>query len=181
MNVRERYARERWVRLPGFLAPGTVRELERLTRDLPGRRASLSGREPPEWDELEAEACPELPRFFLGEPALAVVREALDLAVGIRPRVRCWANRYRIGDRIPPHRDGGGDVQMVVCLKAPAGEANGGVLHLATAGGVRACPLRPGDAVLLEVTAIEHWTTPLVATPAAPEPERMVLVGRYDL
>jgi hypothetical protein len=41
--------------------------------------------------------------------------------------------------------------------------------------------LMPGDGVLWDATAIEHWTTSRAPTRDQPRPERVVLVGRYFL
>jgi hypothetical protein len=40
---------------------------------------------------------------------------------------------------------------------------------------------QPGDGVVFDATAVDHWTTPLTATERVPEPERLAAVGRYYL
>jgi predicted 2-oxoglutarate/Fe(II)-dependent dioxygenase YbiX len=67
-----------------------------------------------------------------------------------------------------------------VCLAAPPAE-NGGELVLALEDGEVRHHLRAGDALLFDGASIEHWTTPLMATTAQPEPLRIVVVGRYYL
>jgi alkylated DNA repair dioxygenase AlkB len=139
----------------------------------------VSSHEYTEWEELDVSSRPELIGVFLHQPALGIVLSALGGARPTSDSILCWANRYRLGERIAPHCDGDGKAQLIICLTAPNSEASGGVLHLNTANGLRACPLAPGDSVLWEATTVKHWTTPLMATADVPEPERLVLVGRY--
>ena len=175
--IRDLYERERHVLLPGLLPADQAARLANLTVVLPSRRVTVQSDQPSEWDELTVEPGSELHSVLLHDPARAKVLEAL--AAGEFGNVKCWANRYRAGEWIARHRDASGTVQLLVCLRAPADETCGGILHLAPPAGPLACPLGPGDAVLWEATTIEHWITPLVATAADPEPERVVLVGRY--
>jgi alkylated DNA repair dioxygenase AlkB len=180
MTIREQYERERYVLLPGLLPEPTAERLALATVDLPSRRVTVASPEYTQWDELDVKPRPELTHVFLSEPVVGIVLDAIGRTSVADNEVLCWANRYRAGERIAPHRDGSGTVQCLVCLKAPI-ESRGGVLHLDTTAGARACPLAPGDAVVWEATTIEHWITPLVATVDDPEPERVVLVGRYYL
>ncbi|QSM02053.1 RNA demethylase [Mycobacterium phage prophi68-1] len=122
-----------------------------------------------------------LSEIFCRNTTIAAMERALGVS-NIDPKhVDCWANRYRVGERIAPHRDSSGSVQFIVCLKAPIDLTSGGILHLKVADALFPCPLTPGDALLWEATSIEHWTTPLVATQHEPTPERITLVGRYYL
>ena len=179
MSIREQYRRERCVVLPVLLASDEVGRLEHASRDLPGRRVTVDSDEYTEWEELDISSRPDLTGIYSTEPVLRAVCEALDRGSLEAARVRCWANRYREGEHIAPHRDANGSVQLLICLKAPTSEASGGILHVRTPLGVRSYPLAPGDGVLWEATTIEHWTTPLVATSEDLSPERLVLVGRY--
>jgi alkylated DNA repair dioxygenase AlkB len=179
VNIREDYARDRFVLLPAFLLPEDTARLEQVTHDLPSRRVTVRSHERTEWDELDVTGRPELAAVFRMRPAAELVQTALGVSSVADRRIACWANHYREGEHIAPHRDRSGTVQLIICLRAPVSELNGGALHLSTPDGARACPLAPGDAVLWEATAIEHWTSPLVATTDDPKPERLVLVGRY--
>jgi alkylated DNA repair dioxygenase AlkB len=181
VNLREQYKEERFALLPLLLSDVTVGRLRRATCGLPSRRVTVRSHEHTEWDELDVSSRRELTRVFLTEPAVAVVLDALGRRHVADDDVVCWANRYGVGERIAPHRDAAGTVQLLICLTAPASEASGGILHLSTRVGTRALRLMPGDGVLWDATAIEHWTTSLVATLDEPRPERVVLVGRYFL
>jgi hypothetical protein len=175
--IHDLYQLEHYVLMPRMLPTDQAGRLAHLTVALPSRRVTVESDQPSEWDELAIEPSSELHRLLLNDPARAAVLEAL--AVDEPGVVKCWVNRYRTGEWIAPHRDAAGTVQLLICLRAPADEMCGGILHLALPAGPLACPLGPGDAVLWEATTIEHWITRLVATNSDPEPERVVLVGRY--
>jgi len=117
-------------------------------------------------------------RFFAGEP---LVRLALSLTRDERVRhLTCWTSVYRVGEFINPHTDAIGDIQVLLCLKAPPAEANAGHLILrADTSQQVSLALRPGDAVVFDATSIRHCTTPLTRSPENPEPLRVVAVGRY--
>ncbi len=181
MNVRETYVRDRLVMIPAFLSPENVVRLERAAHGLPSRRVTVRSHRHTEWDELDVTGRAELTQVFKMNRALDLVQMALSVSNVAERRVVCWANRYRVGEHIAPHCDKSGTVQLIVSLKAPISELNGGVLHLNLSEGARAYSLAPGDAVLWEATTVEHWTTPLVSTPDERDPERLVLVGRYFL
>ena len=176
--LRDRYRCDRHVFLPRVLSRERAASLALTTSPLSSRRV-VTGDHPEQWDELKVDPGHELAAFLSEDSTLDVVRAALCLPAESRPAsIRTWANRYRLGEHIPRHTDAGGTTQMVVCLAAPP-VANGGTLMLATASGDLSYTMAPGDAVLLQTTVIEHWTTPLVATAADPRPVRLVGVGRY--
>lgn len=56
---------------------------------------------------------------------------------------------------------------------------NGGALVLHPAGESVRFDLATGDAVLFRATTIPHNTTPIRPTATMPDPERVVIVGRF--
>lgn len=123
--------------------------------------------------------------FFEGHPIFEFFRSDLLLPLARRalqkddtPELLCWTSVYGLGQYINPHKDIAGDVQIIVCLQAPAQE-HGGALFISLPEGEQEVILAPGDAVIFKASALTHRTTPLIATPDNPAPKRAVAVGRY--
>jgi hypothetical protein len=94
---------------------------------------------------------------------------------------RCWVTRCGTSGFIPRHRDRYGTAQLLICLAVPPVE-NGGALGLQPPGcSEDHLQMGPGDVVVIDATAVDHWITPLIATERVPEPERLAAVGRYYL
>lgn len=173
-DLAERYTKERLVHLPGLISPGEAQQLLASTEYIPARRV-WCGLEDVSWHEQTFEPGHPAHDFFEQE-------QAKELVMGLAGResylgLTSWTSIYSVGEYINPHRDAAGSIQLLLCLQSPPSPANGGELVV---GGSRLF-LRPGDAVVFEATALEHYTTPLVPTVEEANPRRTVLVGRYFL
>lgn len=173
-DLAERYTKERLVHLPGLISPDEAQQLLASTEYIPARRV-WCGLEDVSWHEQTFEPGHPAHDFFEQEPAknLVMALAGRQSYLGFTS----WTSIYRVGEYINQHRDGAGSIQLLVCLQSPPGPANGGELVV---GGSRLF-LRPGDAVVFEATALEHYTTPIVPTAEDANPHRTVLVGRYFL
>ena len=127
------------------------------------------------WDEQLFEAEHPAHQYFR-RPKTVNLIHALTGSREVRQTV-CWTSGYKVGEYINPHRDRAGSIQLLICLKAPHTPESGGALVI----NGQEMFLTPGDAVALEASALEHYTTPLLATNDEPDPRRIVLVGRYFL
>jgi hypothetical protein len=170
-QLRRDYASELVVLLRELVSPDYAAKLLEATKDAPRRRvtcgASVS------WDEQRFDSRHVAHQFFARPEFVALARnlsglDQTDLKC-------CWTSCYRIGEFINSHRDGDGSIQLLICLKAPAGRENGGVLIVDG----RELILAPGDAVAFAATRLDHYTTPLVATENDGDPQRVVVVARY--
>jgi hypothetical protein len=70
--------------------------------------------------------------------------------------VRAWTNRYAAGERISWHKDGAGDIQLLLLLAAPHSPDMS--LRLRGKAGPRQFPLAHGDALLFSASRVEHET-----------------------
>lgn len=118
-------------------------------------------------------------KVFLNKKLVRIIR----LALGLKPEVPLrnmisWLHRYRLGEQIAPHKDAGGDIQLVVLLRKPAPE-NGGTLFLRLAGIDEPLHLGVGDALLFLASQIEHYSTPLIKSQKEQSPKKIVAVARY--
>lgn len=116
-------------------------------------------------------------RFFMREDVLALTQRLMrtDRVASLR----CWTSIYEIGQYINEHKDGKGDLQIIICLQAPRQNA-GGQLCIDLADGTHKISLAPGDAVFFKATDLQHYTTPLVAT-GDEICRRVVAIARYTL
>jgi hypothetical protein len=177
----EAYAERRYTSLPGLIPADRASTLAALARRLPGRMVTLGDGNSQRWEERQVDDEEHPIRILLGtelvETVLRIVRPH-DRAPGLAD-FRCWVTRYGTGGFLPRHRDRYGTAQLVICLAVPPAE-NGGLLGLQAPGcGEEHLQLGLGDAVVLDATAVDHWTTPLITSERVPEPERLAAVGRY--
>jgi hypothetical protein len=162
---------------PAFLTPEQITAFCESLKPIPILRVTC-GKKEISWDEQRLAAGTPLFDFFLSREVLEKVAERVEAAGNMQPELRCWTSIYQAGEYINPHKDGSGDVQLLVCLRATE-RANGGTLVLEHAGRRTELQLAPGDGVLFKATEVLHYTTPLLPLPSVPEPQRMVAVGRY--
>lgn len=173
-DLAQQYEMNRFVFFPALLAPKDVNDLLRSTEPIPSRRV-ICHDEAVSWAEQTFERGHMAFDFFETQPVASLVCSlAGKLCVD---KVVSWTSKYQKDEHIDPHRDRAGTIQLLVCLEAPELAAQGGALVV----GATKLQLTPGDAVAFEATKLEHYTTPLLATKADPEPQRTVLVGRYFL
>lgn len=173
-SLAEQYETSRLVHIPDLLAPGQVDALLASMQDTPTSRVTCNNGAV-NWQEKN---------FGPGHPAYDFFErpDSMNLVyalTGLRDYegLMCWASIYGPGEYINPHRDIAGTMHLLVCLKAPDSSMNGGALVI----GDKRLSLAPGAAVAFDATQQEHYTEPLIATHDNPEPERIVLVGRYFL
>lgn len=113
---------------------------------------------------------------FFEQLVLVAYVKGLELKFTLTQTI-AWTSIYSKGQFINAHNDASGSIQLVICLKSPNDEKNGGHLCL----GSERIFLRPGDAIFYKATDIEHYTTPLVPTAEDDDPSRTVIDCRYYL
>ncbi|HEU5377800.1 MAG TPA: hypothetical protein VFV38_20445 [Ktedonobacteraceae bacterium] len=169
-----RYKEKRFVVLPQLLTTQQAQELLATTTTIPSREVICRN---PHVSWLEQ-------KFFSGMPVFELFRSAIPLVTDVLEsetitKVTSWSSVYSLGKYINAHRDRLGTIQFLICLEAPP-ETNGGSLNLRGIDEVEtSICLQPGDGLLFEARRLLHWTTPLIATDAIPNPRRTVIVGRY--
>lgn len=171
------YEEQQFILLRHFISLESARQLLRTTDDVPIREVVCGDRNVTFGEQNFAKEHP-LFQFFLHQNVLAFAQRLMQ-ASNVANLV-CWTSVYGVGQYINAHKDISGDLQIIVCLQAPA-EENGGSLCVSLSDGERKLLLAPGDAVIFKASAIQHYTTPLVATEQEASPKRVVAVGRYYL
>lgn len=169
-----RYKEERFVVLPQLLTTRHTQELLATTTTTPAREVICRD---PRVSWLEQKFFSGMPVFELFRSATLLITDVLEGAA--ITQITSWSSVYSLGKYINPHTDRSGSIQLLICLEAPP-EANGGSLNLRGIDEVEtSICLQPGDGILFEARKLLHWTTPLTATDAIPDPRRTVIVGRY--
>jgi alkylated DNA repair dioxygenase AlkB len=160
-----------------LVSPEEVAALCRSTARLPARTVLCGGSN----FYLEQQIQPGSPlhQFFQSPPVIGALADCLGRTPDISA-LRCWTSIYGPGQSINRHRDSGGDLQLVLSLRAAAPE-NGGWLKLERHGAAEALFLREGDLLCFMATELEHWTTPLIASAENMEPHRITAIARYFL
>jgi hypothetical protein len=118
-------------------------------------------------------------KVFLNNKLVRITKFALGLKreVPLRNMIS-WLHRYQLGEQIAPHKDAGGDIQLVVLLHKPPPE-NGGTLFLRFKDIDEPVQLNIGDALLFLASQIEHYSAPLIQSNEEPLPKKVVAVARY--
>jgi hypothetical protein len=114
--------------------------------------------------------------FFHSDRILHIVRTVSGITLPL-VRTESWTNLYRTGEYISRHRDAAGSIQLLLALISPEIDC-GGAFVARIQGCLREFILEPGDAVLFEATAVEHFTTPLRPSESTPDPTRVNAVMR---
>jgi hypothetical protein len=177
LDLRGRYTSERLVTLRQ-LAAGE--EVERIIEESPAwPKQSVCARRDDgvKWLSQPVLQDSFLYAWFLSPRVLQMVRTIACFTAPLAA-TECWTNLYQAGEHITPHRDAAGSVQLLLSLVSPARECGGSFVASVQA---RPCEviLGPVDAVLFEATSVEHYTTPLRASPLSPAPLRMTAVMRF--
>lgn len=173
----QQYASERYCLLRSLLAPAEAVNWLSLIVGLPSRRVVVAG-QCGDWEEIAISIENPIYQRLTELRFVDVIRSICGIEHSCLQNMCAWANHYRIGESISPHRDVGGTTQLLVALEIPPQE-NGGTLFVQTKKGEQALLLKAGDAVLFEATSLRHWTTPLVSSRENAEPQRVVAVFRY--
>jgi len=160
-DQRSLFQRQDFVYLRKFITPDRAKEFCQSLQHLPVRRV-ICGDSKVSWGQQDVPNGDPLYRFFTNGEGTTLVREFTDYGPERLREVVCWTSIYEFGEFINPHRDGSGDVQLLLCLCA-APQVNGGALLLHNKNLTR-LQLASGDAVLFRATKITHQTTPLMRT-----------------
>lgn len=181
----EAYRRDRCVVVDGFIPPGAARAILDALPFASTKRQDIQAAAGGNWsvfmlDEslgpFAADAGDDaFSILMLSTRVVAAICDVVGKAPGQLLATKRWINRYQPGEYITPHKDTTGDFQAVVCLEAPP-PGHGGELGFETGA---PCALRTGDLLLFAASAIRHWTAPLVASPAVPEPVRYTGICRF--
>lgn len=173
-QLAKQYAAVRFAPIPVLLYPDHARTLLATTANVPARRVQCGNRHVA-WDEQSFD--PGHPAYqFFEQPGLVELAQTLTGRKAMTG-LTCWTSGYRSGEYINPHRDRAGTIQLLVCLQAPRSPQNGGTLIVDG----NELFLSPGQAIAFDATSLEHYTTPLTPSEDEPDPQRVVLVGRYFL
>jgi hypothetical protein len=175
--LRDRYASDRLAVLRQLADHAEVDRILKESSAWPRRTVIVRQGDPASWLSQQAPTDSFLHASYLSYPTLDMVR-TISAAASTLVTSQCWTNIYRAGEYISRHRDAGGSVQLMLCLASPPPEC-GGVFMASIQGMLREIHLDPGDAVLFQATAVEHQTTPLLPSPACPDPLRITAVMRY--
>jgi hypothetical protein len=167
------------VLLEQFVTPRIANSMYAATRRLSARRV-VCGDAKISWTERAIEASYPEAEFFRSQYCLQKIVPFLSVTLPTFGEVKCWTSEYGSGEYIDPHVDCAGDVQMVLCVRAPS-IGNGGALCVRYFDEGKQYDLTVGDALLFRATDVKHWTIPLVPTADDPTPERVVICARYFL
>lgn len=162
---------------PAVITPKQAANYCESLRSTPVRRV-ICGDKDISWNEQTINRGTPLFDLFLSDQVLKRIRRCIRTPNAGSPDLRCWTSSYSVGEYINRHKDGAGNVQLVLCLRAVE-RGRGGTLILEYAGRRTELHLSPGDAVLFLATKVYHYTTPLLPSTALPDLERTVAVGRY--
>lgn len=176
-EIMSQYEEQSFMLIRHFITVESAQQLLRTTDDVPIREV-ICGDESIRFGEQNFTEEHPLFKFFMRQDVLTFARHLMQ-ADNVADLL-CWTSVYRVGQYINAHKDRSGDLQIIICLQAPA-EENGGYLCADLSDGGRKLLLTPGDAVIFKASAIQHYTTPLVATEQEASPKRVVAVGRYYL
>lgn len=170
-------ARQGFSLFPSLIDTAQASNLHDATLVYPPRRV-ICGDKRISFTERMLDTSCELVLFFSSDPILQLLSRCTGREPSEVNAIRAWTSCYSVGEFINAHRDKGGDIQIILGLRA-ADADNGGILHLSYQGNEAAVFLTPGDLVVFRATEVDHWTTPLSPTSKNPLPERVVGVARY--
>jgi hypothetical protein len=172
-DIADVYQKNRWVLLPGFLPRSWIPVMARDVLVAPSRRVSVGASEE-RWTEHSINEGCLLGAFLGSRSIIELAQSALAKAVHAIPEI--WAQSYVTGERIDWHCDAKGEIQLLLCLEAPA--QSGGEFCMRIDGDEVRIALRPADALLFSANAIPHSTTRLIATAGCPSPRRITAAAR---
>jgi hypothetical protein len=176
-EVMSQYEEQQFILIHNFVSVEFAQQLLRTTDGIPMREVICGDKNITFGEQHFTQEHP-LFKLFMCQDVLTLVLQLMQ--ADSVASLSCWTSVYGIGQYINAHKDRSGDLQIIVCLQASF-EENGGQLCVALSDGERKFYLTPGDAVIFKASALQHYTTPLVATEQEASPKRVVVVGRYYL
>jgi hypothetical protein len=169
------YLRNLWVHIPKFV---TEDRLSRFIEEIytsKSRRATV-GRGTEWWTEYVIDRRTSLGAFLTSE----YVHCAAEAVAGreLSNKVSIWAQSYQLGERIAWHRDGAGDIQLLLCIQATHPDF-GGAFCLRSQRKQFALNLQSGDAILFKACLLPHSTTRICSNSSQFSPVRITAVARF--
>jgi len=177
-QARRDWAHRRWAKVDGVFDRDTCARWDAGVRGLPTRDTYYPANPNLRWqqtsfEQLDVDPCDGL----LHDSGFLAAIERVTGLQGLAPeRSMTWINRYAPGDEVPAHRDHFGDVQVLVCLRAPE-PGQGGQTYI----GDTEVSLATGDVLIWHARVLEHGMT-RIATSAAADAAgacRVVCVFRF--
>jgi hypothetical protein len=169
------YRRDHWVLLRNLISPAFISTYLCDVLNAPSKRVTV-GEGVEWWTQHAIEAGSSLGQFLNCSLTLELASTAAGRALRKAPVI--WAQVYEVGQMISWHRDGGGDIQFLLCLQAPSQQCGGTFCMRLDESDVQ-IQLQAGDAVLFRATDILHSTTRLVVGREEPQPRRVTAVARF--
>lgn len=183
MSLKEVINRDGYVLIKRHFSKRAVSDTCSELNSLPRRRTPLSTKQTKYyWDEISIPNWSSVATKLL--PTTLI--EEIESCYGTVERILFWANHYRIGERIMPHTDGEGDLQIVLCIQLPP-KGSGGSLRIRRGDWVD-LEMKPGDAMIFHANKTVHETTEILISKEYQESgfcadsfARIVVVGRIYL
>lgn len=175
VEARAHYVGNKWVCLSRLVRPADLHQYELDVLHSTHRPATVgAGNE--YWTEYAISHESALGRFLVSQST----RDVVQFVVGrkLRRRTRIWAQSYQVGERADWHRDGDGEVQLLVCIRSPD-RGCGGDFCLKIDNNELRLTLRPGDCVLFKATDLLHGTTRILSSSADVVWPRITAVARF--
>jgi hypothetical protein len=172
--IRDTYLNQQWVLVPRMASRVQLSRFRDDVLSAPKKRVTV-GSSKEYWTEYAINAKSALGVFLKSRPVFDLVRSAANQALSRRATI--WAQSYQVGERIAWHRDSAGEIQFLLCVKAP-GEDAGGRFCLRANKAEIALSLSDGDALLFKATALSHSTTRIVGSISG-APQRITAVARF--
>jgi len=169
------YRRDHWVLLRNLISPAFISTCLCDVLNAPSKRVTV-GEGVEWWTQHAIEVESSLGQFLISSSTLELASAAAGQALKKVPVI--WAQVYEVGQMISWHRDGGGDIQFLVCLQAPSQQC-GGAFCIRLNQSEFQIQLQAGDALLFKATDILHSTTRLVVGRDEPQPRRVTAVARF--
>ena len=175
-GLRDIFLAQRHVTFRRQVTKTDVERFYQEMKNLPAKRVNC-GADEITWGEQSIPDCSALHQFLGSEPIVEILRACMGQNIAVRDTT-CWTSIYKVGEYINRHADGGGDIQLILSLRAPAVE-NGGWLNIDWNGKTHRIFLNEGDLLCFSATEAEHYTDPLVSTNEIENPERVTAIARY--
>jgi hypothetical protein len=171
------YSRYRWVYIPKFIAADHLPAFITETLASTSRRVTV-GLQKYWWTEYAIDRASGLGSLLTSEQVHTLAEKASGRELSRNTSI--WAQAYHVGERIAWHRDGAGEIQLLVCLQATAPEC-GGAFCLRADRKQETLNLKAGDAILFKASQLPHSTT-VICLPTAHTPSpRVTAVARFFL
>jgi hypothetical protein len=172
-SVRIDYRSKQWALIRNFVRRPRLAGFCKDVLSAPSRRVTVGSRSE-WWSEHQIDKSSSLGEYLRGPSVFAVAQYATDIKLSTN--VSIWAQSYNLGERIAWHRDGTGEVQLLICLQS-TDQGCGGRFCIRWNGKKEVIDLLDGDAILFRATALPHCTT-RVLSPERTRP-RITAVARF--